>query len=367
MSKRKVTILCNQLTGGGVEKVMQDVANYLASKPELYDVTVTVLDGPDEGRELLSDSIRIKGAFRSKAAYKKWSAAWVLFKFKQLFYVLYLMLTKHDILLVVKDQQYLRLGAHIKANVKIAWIHFNYEFFGLFTTKEKLFRYIKSFDTAICVSQLVKDVVISAVGDTGNLVVAYNPLNAEEIVSLANESIEPPSINSKPIFVTVSRLRENKGIMNILQSCKELTKQYDFSLWIVGDGEDRDRLERYVKDNGITNVCFLGWKAKPYPYIKNADWYICASKVETYGLTIFESDIIGTPVLAGKLEVLSECADPNGIALVENSADGILSGMTDILDGRLKIEITHDLKALHKELYTDRISKIEGIINNNQC
>ena len=91
MSRRKVTILCSQLTGGGVEKVMQDVANYLAEKSDLYDVTVTTLEGPDEGRELLSKNITIKGVFRSKAAYKKWSLPWFWFKVRQLIYALILL------------------------------------------------------------------------------------------------------------------------------------------------------------------------------------------------------------------------------------------------------------------------------------
>lgn len=366
MSRRKVTILCSQLTGGGVEKVMQDVANYLAEKSDLYDVTVTTLEGPDEGRELLSKNITIKGVFRSKAAYKKWSLPWFWFKVRQLIYALILLLKKQDILLVLKDQRYLKLGSLIRANKKIAWIHFDYEFSGIFTKKEKLFRYLKSFDKVICVSKLVKNGVLSFVGDTGNLTVAYNPINVEGIVALSNGSVVLPSTNHKPIFVTVSRLNENKGIMTILESCKNLMKKFDFSLWIVGDGEDRGRLERYVNENGITNVCFLGWKDNPYPYIKNADWYVCASKNESYGLTIYEANIIGTPVLAGKLKVLSECANPNNIAFVDNSVAGISKGMSDIMEGKNIIEIKQDYKVLHEEFYNNRITRIEGIINDDQ-
>ena len=33
--KRKVFILCNKLTGGGVEKVLQEIANYLAAQSDL--------------------------------------------------------------------------------------------------------------------------------------------------------------------------------------------------------------------------------------------------------------------------------------------------------------------------------------------
>ncbi len=171
MEKRKVLILCNKLTGGGVEKVMQDVANYLAEKSDLYDVTVTTLEGPDEGRDLLSKNITIKGIFRSKAAYKKWSLPWVWFKVRQLFYCIYLTLGKYDIVLTIKDGWYIKLGAHMKANRKIAWVHtaaLNSDWASaFFKSPEEERNCMAAYSKVICVSECKRELVIDYSGDPG--------------------------------------------------------------------------------------------------------------------------------------------------------------------------------------------------------
>lgn len=363
MEKRKVLILCNKLTGGGVEKVMQDVANYLAKKSDLYDVTVTTLEGPDEGRDLLSKNITIKGIFRSKAAYKKWSLPWVWFKVRQLFYCIYLTLGKYDIVLTIKDGWYIKLGAHMKANRKIAWVHtaaLNSDWASaFFKSPEEERNCMAAFSRVICVSECKRELVIDYSGDPGNLVVCYNPLNVEEILKRSNEEIELPSERTHPIFIAVNRLSAEKENIRLLECVKQLGKDYDFSLWIVGDGEERDNLEKYIQDNNLTNVTLLGWQSNPYPFMKAADWFVSASTCETYGLTLQEANILEKPGLIATLSVFEECADHKKNLLVDNSVEGLLDGMRAILDGTVKIDVSNDPVELQKIMYDDRFEKIE--------
>lgn len=141
-----------------------------------------------------------------------------------------------------------------------------------------------------------------------------------------------------------------------------LKEKHEFSLWIVGDGEERENLENYIKENELTNVELFGWLDNPYPIINAADWFVSASTSETYGLTLQEANILGKPALVATLPVFEECADPSKVILVENSVEGLLDGMIEILEGRCSINIDSDINALHKKFFFDRIEKIEQLI-----
>lgn len=363
--KRKVFILCNKLTGGGVEKVLQEIANYLAAKSDLYDVTVTTLEGPDEGRSLFLDSIKIKGVFRSSAAYKKWSVAWFWFKLRQLLYCIYILLGRYDIVLTIKDGWYVKLGAHMRANRKIAWMHTGVNSAwasSYFKSPNEERECLSAFDRVICVSEYKRQLILDYLGDPGNLVVCYNPLNVLDIVERSQEAVHLPVNVCRPVFVSVGRLSYDKKNSRLLECAKILKEKYEFSLWIVGDGEERENLENYIEENELTNVELFGWQENPYPIIKAADWFVSASICETYGLTLQEANLLGKPGLAATLPVFEECADPSKTMLVENSVEGLLDGMTRILENKVCVSVDTDPEKLHDELYNERFKKIEKAI-----
>ena len=69
-----------------------------------------------------------------------------------------------------------------------------------------------------------------------------------------------------------------------------------------------------------------------------ADLYVCSSRFEGYNLTVAEALILGVPVLS------TDCAGPNEIldngkygVIVENSEDGLYSGIKDLLDNSDKL------------------------------
>ena len=81
------------------------------------------------------------------------------------------------------------------------------------------------------------------------------------------------------------------------------------------------------------NVQLLGFKENPYPYIKEADLFVCASIHESYCLVVAESLVVGTPVVStmctGPIELLD-----NGRygLLVENSENGLCAGIREMVN-----------------------------------
>ena len=69
--------------------------------------------------------------------------------------------------------------------------------------------------------------------------------------------------------------------------------------WIVGDGPEMSNLKKQIQSLNMEEyINLVGMKQNPYPYIKQADLYVQPSRVESFGLTIAETLILGKPVLA---------------------------------------------------------------------
>ena len=103
-------------------------------------------------------------------------------------------------------------------------------------------------------------------------------------------------------IVTVARLTKFKNIDVLIRAMKKLAQQKPgIKLVIVGDGEDRPRLETLVKDFGLEHlVRFEGSVSKERleTLYKNARVCVICAHNEPFGLVPIESMMFGTPVIA---------------------------------------------------------------------
>ena len=113
----------------------------------------------------------------------------------------------------------------------------------------------------------------------------------------------------------------NKDTVNLISVAKIVpTKGYDRlmriqniknHIYILGIGEEKEKYEKYLKDNGLTaSFTFLGFRDNPYKYVKNADLYVCSSRREGFSTAVTEALIVGTPVVStncsGACELLGQ-------------------------------------------------------------
>ena len=172
----------------------------------------------------------------------------------------------------------------------------------------------------------------------------------------------------RPLFVMVNRLTPIKQVLRILQCVKELNSQFNFTLWIIGDGEQREELEEFSLKNNLNNVVFLGRQENPYPFIAKADWFISASEYETFGLTVHEATVLNVPSLVATLPVFEECVSKDKVILVENSYQGLLAGMQYILEHpNLRKEMSSKplIGYTQEELYLNRLRDIEDLFRED--
>ncbi len=114
-----------------------------------------------------------------------------------------------------------------------------------------------------------------------NSEVIYNPLNSIEIKKKSKIKIK--NIFPKKVLkiITVGRFVNQKDQITILKSLNLIKDKINFHLIIVGRGILKQKLSNYIVSNNLRNkVSFIDFKNNPFPYILKSDLFILSSKFE---------------------------------------------------------------------------------------
>lgn len=101
-------------------------------------------------------------------------------------------------------------------------------------------------------------------------------------------------------LVYAGRLNGNKNVISVLKALNILKKEIYFKFTIIGDGEERYNLEKYVSDNGLEgSVIFTGAlsRSNVFEYMRKSDVFIMVSKKETLGISYLEAMSVGNIVI----------------------------------------------------------------------
>lgn len=154
--------------------------------------------------------------------------------------------------------------------------------------------------------------------------------------------------DDRGIVLFSGKLIPKKRPMDLLRAFQEVQKRFrakrmNTDLVFVGDGILREELEKYVRENGISGVHFVGFKNQTElpGYYAAADLFVLPSgEGETWGLVVNEAMCFGLPVIVSD-------AVGCGKDLVYEGANGFQFPLGDInaLSDRLeKIISNTDLK-----------------------
>ena len=223
------------------------------------------------------------------------------------------------------------------------------------------------FDGVACVSDSVRQSMLARFGEMSNLYVVYNPIDTNEIDIKLEENL--PERGKETLFVCVGRLVEQKGFDRLLPVCKKLNDEgFKYTVWILGEGSDREKLESYIQKNGLYNVKLLGNQKNPFVYMKQADWLLCASRHEGFNMVLHEAVYCECPIIttvnAGTKELLGN--SQYGIVL-ENSDQAIEDGMREVLSNK-EIRDKYHLSALERKDFVSldgRMEVIRSFINGD--
>lgn len=139
-----------------------------------------------------------------------------------------------------------------------------------------------------------------------------NPVIAEDIFTEGSVQIKHSFFNLKePIILFVGRLSEEKDLTNLIYAFKRVQEKMASRLLIVGNGPDREKLQKLVDNENLNErVSFLGHQKNPYPYFAKSDLFVLSSTREGLPTVIIEAlafglKIVSTDCQSGPREILN--------------------------------------------------------------
>lgn len=110
---------------------------------------------------------------------------------------------------------------------------------------------------------------------------------------------EKPNEN-KTSLVFVGEISKRKNQLFLVKAMKHLP---DYTLTLVGDGDEREKIEDYIKKEGLEkNVFITGFTKRAYEYILGCDIYVSASKIEGLPFNIMEAMYLKKPIVASNIK-----------------------------------------------------------------
>ncbi len=316
--KKLLFITWSMSHGYGTEKSLADILNRMDSTKYKIDVLPLFKDA---NSNILNSNIKvlnslidytIDGFDEKKALDDYYSILANPLKFNKL------IKNKYDCVIACNHNAPSYFASYMNNTPKVVWIRgdmseLNYNKFNSTTveysgTKQEFNmqkNVLNTFDNIVVISDIVKKSLKEQFDITENVYEIPNSVDIEKINSLSKEKVELPP---KALFTTLGRLDNNKNQILLLKAAKILKQiRNDFEIYLLGDGDNRKKLETYINENELTNnVKILGFKDNPYPYIKNSLATVLTSLSEGFSLVLAESALLNTPIISTKVGIAEE-------------------------------------------------------------
>lgn len=157
-------------------------------------------------------------------------------------------------------------------------------------------------DHVVCVSAGVLADTHAITGlDAHRLSVIRNPVVTPELESLARQRPAHPwyEDGGVPVVIGVGRLTAQKDFATLIRAFAILTQKMDARLVILGEGREREDLQRLVADSGLSaKVSLPGFDSNPYPWIAHARLFALSSAWEGSPNVLTEAMALGVACVA---------------------------------------------------------------------
>jgi glycosyltransferase involved in cell wall biosynthesis len=251
----------------------------------------------------------------------------------------------------------------VNAANRIGFIHNDYDKLGMDPTLDQ--PYFDKLDHVVTVSEECGNILKRRFPMHSHKVdVMHNIVSPTAIHKLSKEQIVMNDTEIK--LVSVGRLNYQKGFELAIDSCKMLIQAgYSVKWYIIGEGEERVKLEKMIKEQGLEGLfILLGIKENPYPYIKEADIYVQTSRFEGKSIAIDEAKILQKPIVVTNFNTAKDQINnlENGI-IVDMTAESISEVIKTLIDNEdLRRQFKFNLSNEHLGT-EDEIHKLYALFN----
>lgn len=247
---------------------------------------------------------------------------------------------------------------------KITWVHGDLMRDNDMKHYSKTFsKCLNSIDIIVNLSEELKLNFIQLYGNAEKCIVIHNLLDYEKVLKKSTEKSNVLFKNNVINLIAVGRLHFNKGYIRLIEALSMVAKKTNkFHLYIVGDGPERETLQKKIIAENLNDyITLLGYSSNPYKYMKNADLFVCSSLTEAYPMVFVEVLTLNVPIFTVKIAAADYilCHEKYGY-IVDNSTEAIYEGLLDIIEtGCVKKIPQYDYVSANKEI----VKKINNLFD----
>lgn len=304
-NQKKLIFFMPSMEGGGVEKNLIIVANYVSKYIDCVNL-ITFDDTFNTYFKKKINIINVKTKTKTKYSkyYKYIQCLWLLFK-EYLVNKNILVFTFQANIYVIILSYFFNFKIISRSNSSPSGWSKNF-------LKNYIFKFFIKKANSIVVNSMEfkkefkKKFLI-------NTTLIYNPLNK-------NEVIKRSKLNKKKInlffksndlrIINIARLTDQKDHLTILKALKLIIKKLNLKMLIIGYGNQKNNLEKSILNYNLKKyVKIIDNRSNPFPYLKNSDLFILSSKYEGLPNVILEAQalkkyVISTNCPTGPKEIL---------------------------------------------------------------
>lgn len=157
-------------------------------------------------------------------------------------------------------------------------------------------------DGIVAVSSGAADALTKVTGiPQEKIKVIYNPVITPELRSKMAESVKHPwfAPGEPPVVLGAGRFVAQKDFATLIRAFAKVREVRPARLMMLGSGrEEKNLKELTARLNIEQDVAWLGFVDNPFPYMKQAAVFVMSSVWEGFGNVLVEAMAVGTPVVS---------------------------------------------------------------------
>ena len=225
--------------------------------------------------------------------------------------------------------------------------------------------YERNVDVFIAPSQFLKDKFLEY-GFKSPIVHLPNFVNIEQF---------QPNYEPENYFVHYGRLVDYKGVFTLLEAMRSIP---DSHLYIAGNGDAAEEMNRYIDEHEMTNITMLGHISSQelIPLVQRALFTVVPSEwYENYSMSVVESLACGTPVIGSRTGgIVEQVRDGlNGLLFEPGNAAELAEKMRYLIDSpdmarRMGINARQRVEEVNdpERHYEETLKIYEGLVGDKE-
>ena len=285
MDKKRLIIFIPSIEGGGVEKNLFIISNYL--KDKIDDIS------------LITISKKFKNKFSSKIKFISpqlnfWDRLGRRKKFFVALIMLFVEILKNRNTLVFCFQgnvyctllcKFLGIKIIVRSNsAPDGWLHNNFKYL--------IFKFILGLADKIIVNSLdFKTKFKKRFNIDAECI--YNPLNKNEIIKKSKKKNRIKFNKDKLNLINVGRFADQKDQITLLRAINIIKDKINFKLLLVGKGVEKGKLINYINKNNLSKqVRIINFQNNPFNLIKSSEVFVLTSLYEGLPNVLLEAQVL---------------------------------------------------------------------------